>query len=284
MSKPNVIEDFENSPVNTPGASEQVTPVSSTNTPVNVPETQPEQVQPEPQIEVTVKDNLFAEMEQPKDQYEQPHQSGTKTMEDLLGDIPTEQTTFDQFEFDQDPGEQAEDDPGQSGSGINTGRMVTLLVKNADYVLSSLNGWLNSNPRRMYQAEPDDIELLEEAVTGYTDELEIEIDPKQQLFLSFAMVYGGGFVTGVFKRTKGIFEKAYNRVFSKKQTPGAAKTPQEVETVEAEVIDETENEKICALPGCKNAVAPNRKYCCADHQRKHNAMKQKGKPKKAKTE
>jgi len=210
----------------------------------------------EPVIEPTIKDDLLSDMGTAKEQF-QGSRTNRGSLDDLLDGIPKAKD-FSTYEIE-DEEEAAE--PVSEPEPKNSGSMVNLVVKNSDWALSTVIGWLNDRPRSNFQADADGKELLTEAVSNYTTELAIEFDPKAQLIWSYGLVYGGGLFTGILHRGKALFEK----LFRKKRSAAPTAPTKPGEGIEdAEVVEQTTT-RYCAFPGCKKELTTQKRYCSTSH-------------------
>lgn len=219
-------------------------------------------------------DPLLEELSRPKVEYKGAEAS-SRSLEDLLSDIPEAETMGFNFEKEAEEGEEEPEKKRSSGS------MVNLVVKNADWLISSLSGWLNERPRSNFQADKEGQELIHEAVSNYSTELSIEFNPKAQLMYSFALVYGGGIITGIFNKGKKAVSWFLNRKTKRQDI--------KPEIEEAEILHETPRPaapktapsvRYCQLPGCKNELSPSqRSFCSIAHSAKDPNKKRGRKPK-----
>lgn len=225
-------------------------------------------------------DPLLESMKRPKVDYQQAAPQSSQDLKDLLGDIPTETPFTEQFEFDTDPDPEADDTEEAEEKRSSSGSMVNLVVKNSDYAFSTLLGWMNDRPASNFRADSDGRALLTEAVGNYSVELGVEFSPKAQLMYSYALVYGGGLITGLVN----LGRKAVSWFVGRKKNR-TGPTVQEAEIIE-ETNHSTEPEKrrpgrprktdpapqprYCIYPGCTNELKPSQKsYCSIAHSAKH---------------
>lgn len=215
-----------------------------------------------------LEDELLREAARPKVEYQPEPDPDPEGLGDLLQDIPEAPGAGFEYE-DPDPEEDPEEGPEPEPKG--QGGIIRLVVSNIDWLLSSLSGWLNERPRSNFEADKDGKHLITEAVTEYSKQVDIEFDPKAQVFYSLTLVYGGGLATGLFNRGQQLFSWIFKR------KPKRAKTAPDID--EAEIIEEPEpttptGPRYCALPGCKKELKKSQKtYCSINHSAEHGRIK-----------
>lgn len=250
--------------------------------------TEPQTTTPEAPARVP-SDPLINDLKRPKVEYQET-ETETEDLNDILEGIPTESA----FEFGPDTtGDEEEQETEETETPKSSGSMVNLVVQNTDWLFSSLLGWLNSRPRSNFAADREGKQLLTEAVNNYTLEVGVEFNPKAQLIYSYALVYGGGLITGIFAKGSKLVSWIFNRK-KKKNRPAP-------DVQEAEIIEETPaptsapeqpkkdnrgrkkkpvvyGERFCKYPSCKKPLIDSPKskrqnsYCSINHSAQHQIM------------